>query len=85
MITYKHAIQLHKLYNDNFPKADWIDLNFQQILTSRQTTFKVTKSNNFIVGNNILSTRLSTLNNKIDLTDLNLSLDTFKVKYKEKL
>ena len=43
------------------------------------------KSNNFIVGNNILSTRLLTLNNKIDLTDLNLSLDTFKIKYKEKL
>jgi hypothetical protein len=85
MIMYKHAILLHKLYNNNLPKADWVELNFQQILTSRQTTFKIIKSNNYLVGNNLISTRLSILNNKIDLNDLNLSLDSFKVKYKEKL
>ena len=85
MIVYKHAILLHKLYNNNLPKADWVELNFQQILTSRQTTFKIIKSNNYLVGNNLISSRLTVFNNKIDLNDLNLSLDSFKVKYKEKL
>ena len=45
MITYKHAILLHKLYNVNFPQADWLDLNIHQTLTSRQTKFKITKAN----------------------------------------
>ena len=83
IIAYKHAILLHKLYNANFPQADWMDLNFHQILTSRQTKFKISKGNKFLVGNNILATRLSILNNKVDLNDLNLSLDSFKVKYKK--
>ena len=30
MITYKHAILLHKLYNTQQPNDDWIDLNFNQ-------------------------------------------------------
>ena len=34
MITYKHAILLHKLYNPNQPQADWVDLNAHQIFTS---------------------------------------------------
>ena len=83
MMLYKHAILLHKLYNGNPPKADWLDLNFQQNLTSRQTKFIITKTNNYLVGNNILTSRLSVLNNKIELKDLNLSLDSFKVKYKK--
>ena len=84
MMNYKHAILLHKLYNNNQPSADWVDLNIQQILTSRQTEFNILKSNNFLIGNNLLATRLAILNSKICLADLNLSLDTFKVKYKEK-
>ena len=85
IITYKHAILLHKLYNVNFPQADWLDLNIHQIITSRQTKFKITKANKFLIGNNILTTRLSILNNKIEPNDLNLPLDSFKVKYKKML
>ena len=80
---YKHAILLHKLYNGNLQKADWLDLNFNQNLTSRQTMFNIIKTNNYLVGNNILSNRLSVINNKIELNDLNMSLDSFKVKYKK--
>ena len=83
MMLYKHAILLHKLYNGNPPKADWLDLNFQQNLTSRQTKFIITNTNNYMVGNNILTSRLSVLNNYIELKDLNLSLDSFKVKYEK--
>ena len=82
---YKHAILLHKLYNGNLQKADWLDLNFNQILTSRQTTFKIIKSNNYLVGNNLISNRLATLNGKVDLKDLHLSLDSYKIKYKKEM
>ena len=36
-MTYKVAVQLHKLYNTSNPTLDWIGLNFDQILTTRQT------------------------------------------------
>jgi hypothetical protein len=35
------------------------------------------------IGNNLLSSRLAIMNNKIKLEDLNMSLDSFKVKYKQ--
>ena len=59
LIEFKHAIMLHKLYNEQLPVADWIDLNFDQILTSRQSHFKITKSNTFKVGDNKLATGLT--------------------------
>ena len=85
ILEFKHAVVLHNIYNTQIPKDDWIDLNFNQILTSRQTKFQTSKSNNFKIGNNKLISRLSILNNKINLDDLNLSLANFKVKYKKKL
>ena len=83
ILLFKHAILLHKLYNGNLPRAEWLDLNFNQNLTSRQTMFNIVKTNNYLVGNNILSNRLSVINNKIELNDLNMSLDSYKVKYKK--
>ena len=85
MMLYKHAIMLHKLYNENFPEMDWLALNFQQTTTQRQTNFYVIKTNKFRIGNNILTNRLSILNNKIELKDLNMSLSAFKVLHKSKL
>ena len=53
--------------------------------TSNQTNnFQTIKSNSFLLGNNLLSSRLSILNSSIPLIDLNMSLDNFKVKYKKK-
>ena len=71
-------ILLHKLS----PETEWIALNFQQILTTRQTKFLVIKTNSKRIGNNILINCLHVLNNKIDLSDLNESLSSFKVKQK---
>jgi hypothetical protein len=85
LITYKHAILLHKLYNNQQPQADWIDINVYQVFNSRREHFKIMKNNTYLVGNNLLATRLSVLNDKISLEDLNLSLDSFKVKYKKTL
>ena len=81
-ILYKHSILLHKMYNSYCPQMDWIELNFTQTTTSRQTHFNTIKSNHFNVGNNLLASRLSILNHKIPLIDLNMSLASFKVKYK---
>ena len=85
MIIYQHVILAHKLYNQSGPGSDWIDLNFNQILTSRQRTFQITKTNKYKVGNNLLSSRLSVVNNKIELNDFNLSLASFKIKYKNQM
>ena len=85
IITYKHAILLHTLYNKRLPQADWLDLNFNQIITSRQTSFKVIKTNNYLIGNNLIPNRLAIINGKVNLNDLNLSFDSFKVKYKAKM
>ena len=70
-IIHKHSILLHKMYNSYCPKMGWVELNFNQTLTSRQLLFKTIKSNRFQVGNNLLASRLSVLDLKIPLIDLN--------------
>ena len=83
MMQYKLAIQLFKLYNSNDHSLEWIDLNLNQVLTSRQTKFTILKTNNIKVGLNKLTNRLAILNGKIPLDWLNDSIDTFKFKCKE--
>ena len=85
LLQYKLAIQLFKLYNTNTHSMEWVELNLNQILTSRQTTFSVLKTNNTKVGLNILVNRLSVLNGKIPLKWLNGSMESFKVKCKNLL
>ena len=83
MMQYKLAIQLFKLYNSNDHSLEWIDLNLNQVLTSRQTKFTILKTNNIKVGLNKLTNRLAILNGKIPLDWLNVSIDTFKIKCKK--
>ena len=83
LMTYKTAIQLYKLYNSNNTSKDWIDLNFNQILTSRQTTFMILKTNKSKVGLNTIPNRMSILNGQIPLMWLNATFNTFKVKCKK--
>ena len=64
---------------------DWIEINFHQPVTSRQTFFNVKKARTSKAANNLLTSKLVVLNRKIQLDDLNLSLDAFKVKYKQLL
>ena len=82
-MIYKHALQLHKLYNANEGNdIEWQSLNHFQVLTSRQTKFKIQKGNKSRVGLNALANRLHVLNDKIPLVWLNLSIDTYKIKCK---
>ena len=85
MSLYKHALLLHKLYNSQLPEMDWIALNFQQTHSTRNANFNVTKTNNYRVGNNIITNRLHCLNNMIPLRDLNDSWSTFKIKCKSSI
>ena len=82
-MTYKTAIQLHKLYNSTDQSLDWVCLNLHQILTTRQTTFMILKTNKTKVGLNTLANRLSILICLIPLKWLGNSLSTFKVKIKK--
>jgi hypothetical protein len=82
---YRHCLLLHKVFNDSIPKRDWIDLNFQMINTSRQTSFETQNHSVYKVGNNILSNRLTCLNKKVTLNMLNLDIGPFKVTCKNML
>ena len=84
-MKYKIAIQLHKLYNTTNQSLDWISLNFDQILTTRQTKFLISKSNKHKVGINILPNRFSVLNGIIPLPWLNLNINTYKINIKKLL
>ena len=79
---YKHALLLHKIYNDKDQGRDWLALNFNQNFNNRNPKFITTDTSNFKIGKNIASNRLRTLNNKILLADLNDSMTTFKIKMK---
>ena len=80
--TYKHSLLLYKVIREEQPKREWMDLNFQMINTRRQLYFEIQNTRNYVVGNNILINRFSCLNKKILLQDLDLSLESFKVKCK---
>ena len=58
-------------------------MNFQLFDNARNTKIVFTRNQNFDVGKNTLLNRFCDLNNKIDKSWLELSLDTYKVKCKE--
>jgi hypothetical protein len=80
--AYKHSLLLYKVVREEQPKREWIGLNFQMINTRRQQFFETSNTSNYKVGNNILINRLSSLNRKILLQDLNLPFESFKIKCK---
>ena len=82
-LLYKHAISLFKLINDPTFTTEWVALNFNQILTSRQTKFIATKTNKRKVGLNALANRAYILNNRVPLEWFNLSFNSFKVHCKK--
>ena len=82
-MKYKLALCLYKLYNMTFCPKEFIGLNINQILMSRQTFFITGRCNNLIIGLNCLSNRLYVLNKTIKLSWLNDSLGTYKLKCKK--
>ena len=83
MLNYKLALSLFKLYNCNYNSLEFVNLNFSQVLTSRQTTFKILNSNRTRIGLNSLANRLHHINDKIPLEWISLSIGMYKVKCKK--
>ena len=83
LMKYKLALCLYKLYNENLNSIEFTLLNVNQILTGRQTHFKIQKSNKYRVGLNALTNRLYYINDDIPLDWLNNSLSTYKIKCKK--
>ena len=78
-LLYKHALALYKLYWSKNLSAEFIALNFNSILTTRQVNFIATKSNKRKVGLKALANHFYTLNNRTHLLQLNKSPESYKV------
>ena len=83
MLMYKHAILLHKVYNNENPNSDTIDLYFNQQFNNRCRTVKFVDTRAYNIGKNILSNRFVILNGKINLDWLNLPFESYKIKCKK--
>ena len=70
--TYNMSLLLYKTFNDKITRDEWIHLNIDQHMTSRQTNFMINRNNNLVVGMNALSNRFyALLNGLIPLTWFN--------------
>ena len=83
MIKYKHAITMYKLFKTCQQEPEFVNLNFQLNLNPRINHANFFNRQSYETGNNILHNRLSHMNNTIEKSWLDLSLDSFKIKCKE--
>jgi hypothetical protein len=82
---YQIALQLYITFNLRLPEKEWVNLNWQQTSTTRQTTFKIIKNNNYRVGMNCQSNKCHGLNDIIPLLWLNKPWNSFKIECKNLL
>jgi hypothetical protein len=80
--NYKHAILIHKLFNNCVPALEHLHLNFQLTNNERNDSSIFTRNQKYKVGNNILINRFVHLNKMIKKDWLLLSLETFKIRCK---
>ena len=73
---------MYKLFKTCQPETEFVNLNFQLILNPRIHHANFFNRQNYETGNNILLNRLTHLNNRIEKSWLELSLDSFKIKSK---
>jgi hypothetical protein len=81
--NYKLALLLYKTINEEILEEDRLSLNFNQILTNRQSKFGINKTNRLLVGMNTLHNRFHKLNGKIPLDWFNKGELSFKVHCKK--
>ena len=73
---YSHEVLLHKIYNNQNQTMDWLDLNLKFQHQMWKANFFDTSKN--IPGKNLLSNRLTVINNVIQYNWLNLPFKSFK-------
>ena len=83
LCNYKLSLSLYKTFNNACPYDEWIFLNFDQICTSRQLMFMTKRANKSRVGMNCLTNRFFHLNNRIPLSWLNKSYNSYKIECKK--
>ena len=81
-MLYKHALLLHKIYNDENSSHEWQSMFFNQTFSTRATKPNFIDNSNYKIGKNLLENRFSILNNLICFEMLNLSYDCYKIKCK---
>ena len=79
ILLYKHALAFYKLFWSTDLTIEFLVLNCNTILTTRQTNCILSKSNIQKVGLNALANRLHIINNRIPLNEMNKSFASFKV------
>ena len=78
-LLYKHALALYKLFWSRDLSMEFIALNFNSIITSRQVNFIELTDNKRKVGINALANRFRQLNNRIPLSQFNKSIESYKI------
>lgn len=68
LMTYKHALLLHKNYNTESSASEW--LFFNQTFNACEPKVNLVELSNFKIGKNILSNRFTLFNGKITLNML---------------
>ena len=53
MLSYKHALLLYKIYNDETFNVGWIEMNFQHNFNARLKKFILHTVHNYKVGKNL--------------------------------
>ena len=81
-MMYRHALLLHRTFNDRQMRKDWVDLHFSQVFNRRNANFQVVETNRFKIGKNKLCNRFKVLNNLVTLDCLNDNFAQFKIKMK---
>jgi hypothetical protein len=83
-LKYKMSLLLYRTFNNEIPETDWLSLNFDQTITSRQCVFLTCKTDNVNVGLNISSNKFCVLNETIALDWINMPINSFKILCKQK-
>ena len=77
------SLLLYKLYNSANRNDDWIDMNFHQSFNNRCTKFRIFDESSLRIGKNILTNRLTLINNQIEYDWLNKTEVSYKVACKK--
>ena len=66
------------VYDSETISKEWLHLNDQMILGGRQTKNLMLKNNQSKIGTNSLVNKFCVLNNKIELSHFNLTMNCYK-------
>jgi len=79
---YQHCLFFYKLFNNQLPEDLWLELCEVISISERTTKIVISRQFSRRVGLNRFCNRLGFISDFINVNNLNLGLDTFKVKLK---